>query len=204
MPSQVFTIGHSNHSAEALMSLLQRHVIEVVADVRSSPVSRRCPQFSRNELKLTLAEAGIRYVFLGDQLGARPKDRDCYVDGRVKYDRLASTAAFQAGLDRVMLGSTEYRVALLCAEKDPLDCHRTILVARHLAERGLDVMHILADGALEAHGETMDRLLASLQLCSDDLFLAREAILSQAYDRQGDKIAFVESSEPISGSAGHA
>lgn len=197
MQSRVFTIGHSNHTIDAFLKLLDLHAVQVVADVRSSPFSRRFPQFSRNPLKATLAEAGVRYGFLGDQLGARPKDRSCYVAGRVSYERLAATGAFQAGLERIVSGSAEYRITLLCAEKDPLDCHRTILVARHLVDRGLDVRHILADGSLEPHEQAMDRLLSALRLRPDDLFLDRKAILRQAYERQGEKIAFLEASKPM-------
>ncbi|NBB77875.1 MAG: DUF488 family protein [Verrucomicrobia bacterium] len=197
MSDTIYTIGHSNHTIDAFLALLDRHRIEVIADVRSSPFSRRHPQFSRDDLKQKLAEAGIRYVFLGHQLGARPKDRSCYVEGRVSYHRLASTETFQVGLKRLMSGSTEYRIAMLCAEKDPLDCHRTILVARRLAEQELEVVHILADGTLEKHAQAMERLLAMMRLRPDDLFLDREAILRQAYDRQGEKIAFSEVSESV-------
>ena len=95
--------------------------------------------------------------FVGRELGARSKDPACYKDGRVQYARLARTAQFQRGLDRVIQEASKYRVALMCAEKDPIDCHRTILVGRELLRRGTDVAHILADGRLEPHEETMDR-----------------------------------------------
>jgi uncharacterized protein (DUF488 family) len=188
----IFTIGHSSQTVERFIELLMMHSIEVVADVRSAPYSRRHPQFSRDELRAALGRAGIRYVFLGAELGARTKDPGCYVDGRASYDKIATTAAFREGLDRVMSGARTYRVVLMCAEKDPLDCHRTILVARHLVERGAEVQHILMDGQLEIHGESMVRLMRRLGLGAGDLFMEQDAILKEAYDRQGAKIAYVD------------
>ena len=128
----VFTVGHSTHALDDFLALLLRHGITAIADVRSSPYSRMNPQFNRETLHAALKGAGIAYVFLGAELGARSRDPDCYEDGKVQYDRLARTAAFQRGLARVQQGAAQYRLALMCAEKEPLDCHRTILVARHL------------------------------------------------------------------------
>ncbi len=118
--SIIFTIGHSTHSAEVFLALLRQHGVEAVADVRSSPFSRFNPQFNREPLEQFLKANGIWYVFLGKELGARSEDRSCYLDGRVQYGRLAQTALFQSGLDRVQQGAARYRVALMCAEKEPL------------------------------------------------------------------------------------
>ena len=150
----VFTIGHSNHSLEVFLALLRMNGVEEVVDVRSSPHSRYNPHFNRKILVKALDEAGIAYIFLGGELGGRPADRSCYdADGRVRYDLVAQTEAFDAGIGRVMRHADQRRIALMCAEKEPLDCHRTLLVARALVERGVAVEHILADGGLEAHAE---------------------------------------------------
>jgi len=183
---RVFTIGHSNHEFAKLLGLLRQHGVTAVADVRSAPYSRRYPQFSRE----ALAEAGITYVFLGKELGARCDDPRCYENGSVKYDRLARTELFQSGLDRVERGTATHTISLLCAEKEPLDCHRTILVSRHLEARGVTVVHILEDGRLEPHAQTVARLLASLHESDADLFRSREQILSEAYEKWGDRIAY--------------
>ena len=184
---EVFTIGHSNHGFETFLGLLQAAGIEAVADVRSTPYSRRHPQFRKEALETALAGAGIAYVFLGDGLGARPADPGCYVEGRVVYDRIAATDAFRRGLERVEDGAGRYRIALMCAEKEPLDCHRTLLVARHLMRRGTPVRHILADGTTETGDETERRLLARVGPGPEDLFAAslseRERI-EQAYRRR--------------------
>src|ERR1035441_230157 len=155
----VFTIGHSNYPIEHFLALLRQHEISAVADVRSSPFSRLNPQFNRGLLKQVLGESGIAYVFLGQELGARPTDPSCYEAGRVQYARLAQTQSFREGLRRVTEGAQRFRLALLCAEKEPLACHRTLLVARELEKDDVEVVHIHADGQLESHQDAMNRLL---------------------------------------------
>ncbi|HBL29886.1 MAG TPA: hypothetical protein DD490_23865 [Acidobacteria bacterium] len=188
----VLTIGHSTHSMDAFMALLRQHSVTALADVRSAPFSRFNPQFNKEALERSLRSHGIRYVFLGRELGARSEDRSCYENGRVQYTRLASTELFRTGLDRVLRGARKHRIALMCAEKEPLECHRTLLVARALAERGVDVLHILADGRLESHGETMVRLLRVLGLPSSDLFRTRQELIAQALTLQEERIAYVD------------
>ena len=185
----VLTIGHSNHPLETFAALLRQHEVTALADVRSAPYSRFNPQFNRKALDAALKARGIAYVFLGHALGGRPDDASCYEDGRVRYDRLARTALYREGLDRVVRGASDERIALMCAEKEPLDCHRTILVGRSLAERGIAVAHILADGTLEPHGETMDRLLASMKLPGQDLFRSKEEQVEEALARRERRIA---------------
>jgi len=186
----VFTVGHSTHAIDKFISLLRTHEVEVIADVRSSPFSRVNPQFNRDDFKKSLKEAGIRYVFLGKELGARSDDPSCYVGSKVSYDLLAQTELFQQGLERVMEGSKTYRVALMCAEKDPLHCHRTILVARELIKRGLEVAHILDNGKLEQHANSMERLMGELKVSCDDMFRSKEDGLTEAYAKQAEKIAY--------------
>jgi uncharacterized protein (DUF488 family) len=164
MQETVFTIGHSTHPQERFIALLLQHGITALCDVRSKPYSRVNPQFNREDLKKALLEHGITYVFLGKELGARSEDDACYANGRVQYDRLAHTKLFRLGLDRVRNGMKEYRIALMCAEKEPLECHRTILVARHLAALGLNVEHIHADGRLESHDAALSRLARMVNL----------------------------------------
>ena len=166
---QVLTVGHSNHALEAFLDLLAGHGVTALADVRSAPYSRFNPQFNRKALSASLSASGVAYVWLGRELGGRPDDPACYDDGAVRYDRLARTALYRAGIERVRRGAAEHRLALMCAEKDPLHCHRALLVSRSLKDQGLEVAHILADGRLETHESVMDRLLASLP-ADKDLF----------------------------------
>lgn len=193
-PSRVLTIGHSRHSIERFLELLASQAITAVADVRSAPYSRLNPQFNRETLRASLQVAGIAYVFLGSELGARSQDPSVYVDHQVSYDRLAATSLFQAGLDRVVRGSATHRIALMCAEKEPTDCHRTILVSRRLVERGIEVGHVLADASVEPHEVTIDRLTDSLGIDRHDLFRTRDEILAQVYAQHGGHIAYTRAS----------
>lgn len=188
----LFTVGHSSHSIEGLLQLLLQHQIQAVADVRSRPYSRHFPCFSKEPLELSLKSAGIHSVFLGRELGARRDERACYIENAVSYDLVAATPAFAKGLERLQEGLQNHRIALLCAEKDPLDCHRTILIARH-AKRFAQVIHILADGSLETHQEAENRLLRRFEWSDEDLFRPHETRLAEAYARRGREIAWVES-----------
>ncbi len=186
----IFTVGHSIHPLDYFVGLLEKHRISAVADVRSSPHSRRNPQFNREELTESLGQHGIRYVFLGDELGARSGDPSCYAGGQVQFDRLACTALFRSGIERLTKGAADHRIALVCAEKEPLECHRTVLVSRHLIANGVEVQHIHADGLLELHVDTMRRLVESLRMSPADLFKTDDAIDGEAYARQAVKIAY--------------
>ena len=188
----VFTVGHSNHSPETFIKLLQRHDVAEVVDVRSAPYSRHIPYFNSESLNRMLDGMGIGYAFLGRELGGRPSDRSCYdANGRVRYDRVANTALFDDGLRRVMRNANERRIALMCTEKEPLECHRTLLVARILSERGVVVKHILADGGTENHSAAMDRLLDMFKLSHDgDMFTSRAEVIADALTRQAQKVAY--------------
>ncbi len=188
----VHTIGHSAHEFSRFAALLRSHRIDAVADVRSTPYSRRHPQFNRKTLSQALEEQGVKYVFLGRELGARSEDAACYENGRVQYRRLAQTELFRSGLQRVVAGSERMNIALMCAEKDPLTCHRTILVARELVGLGMEVRHILADGEVESHPEAMRRLWGRLGLAPDDLFRDAAKLDEEAYSLQERKIAYVD------------
>jgi hypothetical protein len=189
----LFTVGHSNHTPDAFVALLKANGIAAVADVRSAPYSRYCPWFNRDVLEGVLKPHGIRYIFMGDELGARPDDSSCYRNGHVGYDLLAKTASFRRGLDRAIEFAGQFRVALMCAEKEPLDCHRTILVARELQKLGTSVRHILADGSTEEHADTEKRLLTLTKREPPPLFGGGNVMqesLDEAYTIRGRAIAF--------------
>lgn len=188
----VFTIGHSTHSFEAFVALLKQHRVTALADVRSAPFSRFNPQFNKDALESGLKAQGIKYVFLGRELGARSDDRSCYENGRVQYARLARTDLFHRGIERVLRGANEHRIALMCAEKDPLECHRTLLVARALDEQGVAVDHILADGRLESQGDAMQRLLDVVGLPREDLLQSTQELVAQALAEQEKRVAYVD------------
>lgn len=201
MGSPIRTIGHSTLPIQEFIELLQKHRITAIADVRSSPYSRFNPQFNREALKRSLSEARIHYVFLGAELGARSDDPACYANNKVQYGLLAKTLLFQSGLSRVIEGAEKHCIALMCAEKEPLDCHRTILVSRELIDKGQVVAHILADGTEESHASAMARLMEKLGIPRQDMFRSEDQILDEAYFRQAEKIAYDRSSESLIDSA---
>ena len=188
--THVLTVGHSNHPLETFVSLLKQHRVTTLADVRSAPYSRFNPQFNRKALDAALQAHGIAYLFLGHALGGRPEDRSCYENGRVRYDRLAQTPLYREGIDRVIETAEVERLALMCAEREPLDCHRTLLVGRSLAERNVAVAHILANGTLEPHDDTMDRLLDSAGLPRGDLLHSRDELIAEAVARKEGRVAY--------------
>lgn len=188
--SVLFTVGHSTHPIEVFVGLLKQHGITALADVRSHPYSRHFPQYSREALKAALAREQIAYVFLGKELGARSENPACYRQGKVQYELLAQEPQFGVGLGRLRMGMERFRIALMCAEKDPLDCHRAVLVARRVYEVGIPVEHIHADGHLEKHAEMEARMLDLLKMSDADMFRSREEILVDAYRIRGEQIAY--------------
>jgi uncharacterized protein (DUF488 family) len=185
----LLTIGHSNLSADGFMALVQEAGVTAIADVRSVPFSRRFPWFSSQRLAARLQAADIAYLPYGDALGGRPRDPALYCDGRADYEKMAATPQFRSGLDRLGEAMERFRLCLMCAEREPLDCHRCLLVGRALAERGLAPGHILVDGTIEPQAATEDRLLGRT-VGSDDLFGGgRAARLAQAYRARAGKVA---------------
>ena len=190
MKFTILTVGHSNHDLEHLLRILRANQVTAVADIRSEPYSGFCPQFNRDTLKSTLEASGIHYLFLGQELGARPQDSACYKDGKVQYKLLADTTLFKKGLERIISGSARHRIALLCTEKDPLSCHRSALISREFEALGMNVSHILEDGSLETQDESMNRLLKQFGLDEGDLFRSREELIEEACARQEKKVAY--------------
>jgi uncharacterized protein (DUF488 family) len=192
MTSPLFTIGHSNHTIERFLDLLRCHHVTAVADVRSSPFCRYTTQFNQADLKRSLKEAGIHYAYLGRELGARSTDPGHYRDGKARYDLIAQTPWFIAGIERLRKGAATQRIALMCAEKEPLECHRTLLVGVRLRSAEITLSHILADGGLEPHEHTEQRMLRIHNLAEPELFRTAAERLAEAYRRQCERIEYEE------------
>jgi uncharacterized protein (DUF488 family) len=151
---QVLTIGHSNHSIETFLQLLAEHHIDVLIDPRSSPYSKYSPQFNHDNLKLAVANAGRKYYFLGRELGGKPKDSSFYdASGHVLYWKIAESPQFEEAIQKVLRGIASYKVALMCGEEDPSNCHRRLLIARVLLDRGVEVLHIRGDSSIQTETE---------------------------------------------------
>jgi uncharacterized protein (DUF488 family) len=192
MASQtLFTIGHSTLSFDAFVELLKQHQVTAIADVRSHPFSARFAQYNRDTLAEGLAAVGIAYVFLGDELGARRSEPAAYVQGRVDYQKIKALPKFQMGLERLQHGARNHRVALMCAEREPLDCHRTILICHEL-RREFEIRHILSDGSVEDHRRTEERLLREMDIAPTlfDEGNTDAALLERAYRKRAEQIAY--------------
>lgn len=190
---QLFTVGHSDHTVDGLISLLARYGVTAVADVRSQPYSRFAPQHNRENLGAVLTAASIAYVFLGRELGARRTESEAYRGRQARYELIRELPAYQEGIARLRNGVKTERIALLCAEQDPLTCHRTILICRSLRSDSIDIAHILADGSLETSDDADRRLIKMMDLPPRDLFRDNEEFIALAYDMQSERIAYVES-----------
>lgn len=193
---EVLTIGHSNHPIQHFLALLHGAGVTAVADVRSVPHSRHVPQFNHETLKATLRDAGIAHVHLGRELGGRPRNSQPRPGGAPDYEKIARTETFQVGLRRVLDGAATHRVALMCAEQYPLDCHRCLLVGRALAARGARVRHILPDGALTTQADIEAELLRRTGHDKDDLFMSPEQRLAAAYRDHAHKLALAVAAVP--------
>lgn len=189
MSRKLFTIGHSTHPLHYFQQMLVQHEITAICDVRSVPYSQYNPQFNRESLKESLRSIGIAYVFLGKELGARSDNPNCYVDGKVQYKVLAEEPLFKEGLRRLMKGMELYQVSLMCAERDPLTCHRTILICRELKSANVEINHVVADGSIESETEAERRLLALTGFVPDLLHSERDC-LELAYEAQAKRIAY--------------
>lgn len=198
----LYTIGHSNHELADFVALLRAHTVQVVCDVRSRPQSFRFPHFDQEPLKQSLADSGIRYEFLGEELGGRPEDPRLYrSDGLVDYAACRKSAGFRRGLERLLELTRMKRVALLCAEEDPLECHRFLMICPALVEEGLAPVHIRRGGAADSQRDMEDRLLglhSFHDVTSDSLFAAdRASALEEAIRRQSGSAAFRVAPETI-------
>ncbi|MCS6845667.1 MAG: DUF488 domain-containing protein [Caldilineales bacterium] len=171
----VYTVGYGQRTVEELAALLHRYDITTLVDVRSAPYSRHRPEFNKDALAAALDRHGIRYVYLGDALGGRPTDPDCYVNGRVDYERVKEKPFYQAGVGRVQAARQRgLRFALMCSEARPEECHRSKLIGQTLADLGVPVAHIDEEGALRDQAEVIERLTGGqLPLFGDYEFTSR-------------------------------
>ena len=188
--AKIYTIGHSNHEIETFINLLKTPKIDMIVDVRSAPFSKMYPHFNRDTLESVLKDNKIGYLFLGDLIGGRSRNRSDYENGQVVYSRLASKNDYQATIKRVLDGSAKFQIALMCSEKEPLDCHRTLLVSQSLSDLDVEVAHIHADGKIESQSDVLNRLLRNYNLDAPDLFGVETDRLQEALLKQEKKIAY--------------
>jgi uncharacterized protein (DUF488 family) len=189
----LFTVGYAGHDRDSLLAVLRAQSITAVADIRTFKRSSYWTAFDSDAFGPWLREHGIAYVFLGDLLGGKPQDETLYPDGQLDYQMMAARPAFQTGIQRLIDGAKRYRICLMCAEKDPLDCHRTLAIAPLLQQAGFVLRHILADGTVEDQSETDARMIAINGGETPDLFATQaddpDAERALALKRQITKVA---------------
>jgi len=157
-PATIYTAGFSNLALERFLGNLRTHGVQVLVDVRSKPFASYTPHFNKDQIDVSATAAGLRYLYLGRELGGLPDNPGFYDDqGYVLYDRIAATEAFQVGIKRLQAGLNKgFRLALTCGEDNPRGCHRRLLLGRVLREQGVAVAHILSDGSLISEAELLD------------------------------------------------
>ena len=197
---KAYTIGHSNYSTKYFLSLLNKHGITCVVDVRSVPFSKYTPQYNKDDLKKFLYDNKIYYIFMGEELGARRSDKLLYSkDGNLDFDKVSKTSLFQSGIDRVKSGIEKgYNIAIMCTEKDPIECHRNILVARELYKQNIEIYNILENGKVETQKQIEERLLdlyfpnrmQQTLFDSFDINVNNKELIEQAYNCRNKDIAF--------------
>jgi len=197
MNNVLYTIGHSQHDLDYFIHMLKTYGINYLLDVRSTPYSQFAANYNREQIKAVLNDVEIQYTFMGTYFGARPDDKELYTkEGYLDFEKARKAERFQTGVENVVKGiRAGNKIALMCTEKDPIECHRAIMVARTFYERGIDVQHIMADGVLQSHDVLEQRLLN--MYCPDrhqiSLFedsKTDEECLREAYQRHNAKIGY--------------
>lgn len=196
---KLYTIGHSQHTPEYFITLLRKHNINYVLDVRSTPYSKHAEQFNKENVCALLQTVDIKYSFMGKYFGARPTEFDLYCDeGYLDFERVAKSERFNIGMQNVILGLQHgNRIALMCTEKDPIDCHRAIMVARAFDLNGVEVNHILSNGNLQTQKELDNRLVdkffpnrGQLSIFNYKNIMSDEEYTSQAYRKRNEEIGY--------------
>lgn len=195
MENKIYTIGYSTFEIDEFIRIIKSHGITAVADVRSSPYSKFKPEFNKKEFQKELKKSDLTYVFLGQELGARVDMPDCYVNNKVDFKLVAQHAFFLNGITRIRTGMEKYNIVLMCAEKDPITCHRTILICRALRAFKIEILHILENGQIERHSDIEQRLLTLFNLQEPSIFETTEQRINQAYDLQAERIAYTPKHE---------
>ena len=195
----IYTIGHSNYDTNQFITILQNYSIDIVVDIRSAPYSKYCPQFNKKTVEQVLNNGGIKYLFLGKELGARPDSPECYEHYRVQFDKLKETELFKQGIERIKDSINNFIVTLMFSEKDPFNWHRTILVSRVLTGEGIEVRHILDENKTASQNEIEEQLQKKFKL--EPLLFdppdAKQARIDEAYRKQEEQITYSHNAQEM-------
>lgn len=198
MNQKIYTIGYASKSLDDLIELIQVKGIATVVDVRSVPYSKRYSEFNKESLGNKCAKRNVRYIYLGHLLGARQTDQNLlFPDGKVDFNLLAKSENYSQGIDQIIhLNETVAPICLLCAEKDPYKCHRSILLGRVLANKGYKLEHYVSDNVSFSQNDIEDRLLKEYapDYMQSTLFapsISREEALEKVYKIRNKEISIV-------------
>jgi len=197
MNNFVFTIGHSNHDITAFVNLLLANKIELLIDVRSTPYSKIYPHFNMSPLEVSLTNNSIKYIFLGNSLGGRSNSISDYSEGRVMYDRLAQKEEYISSINELISISAKYKTVLMCSEKEPLECHRALLISKSIEMHNMKIFHIHRDGYIESQSEAIQRLLKIWKLDTPNLFGEDIERIDEALAKQAGKYAYFDENKII-------
>jgi len=197
MDKAIFTIGHSNHDISDFINLLLANQIELVIDVRSAPYSKLYPHFNRNPLEVSLTKNSIKYIFLGDSVGGRSNNIKDYSKGRVMYKKIAEKKEYISSINTIIQNSSKYKIVLMCSEKEPLECHRTLLISRSIEAHMVKILHIHRDGQIESQNEGIQRLLKIWKLDSPNLFGEDAERIDEAFTKQESKYAYFDENKIV-------
>jgi uncharacterized protein (DUF488 family) len=197
MDKAIFTIGHSNLEISDFINLLLANKIELVVDVRSAPYSKLYPHFNRNPLEVSLTKNSIKYIFLGDSVGGRSNNIEDYSKGRVVYKKIAEKKEYISSINTIIQNSSKYKIVLMCSEKEPLECHRTLLISRSIEAHMVKILHIHRDGQIESQSEGIQRLLKIWKLDSPNLFGEDAERIDEAFTKQESKYAYFDENKIV-------
>lgn len=197
MDKAIFTIGHSNLDISDFINLLLSNKIELVVDVRSAPYSKLYPHFNRNFLEESLIINSIKYIFLGDSVGGRSNNLEDFSKGRVVYKKIAEKKEYISSINTIIQNSSKYKIVLMCSEKEPLECHRTLLISRSIETHTVKILHIHRDGQIESQGEAIQRLLKIWKLDSPNLFGEDAERINEAFTKQESKYAYFDENKIV-------
>ena len=188
----LYTIGYSAFEPVNLIRLLNERSIGAVADVRSTPYSSRFREYNREQLQALLRRNRIHYLYLGKELGARPDKPELYSNGRADFRKMAATESFREACQRIRNGLSKMSICLLCAEKDPIQCHRTVLICHNFLKLypAANISHILADGGIESQEQTDLRIMRKHDLLREHLLMDFEQRMEEAYRKQEEEVAY--------------
>lgn len=190
-----YTIGHSNHPIENFIQTLKNFQIQCIIDVRTIPISNYMPHFNRENLETWLEREGIEYKYLGNMIGGRYTDPDLLDNqGSVDYEKVEKRSIFQAGIDQVCQIIIDGKpTALMCSEKDPLDCHRFVLISKALAKKGVSIDHIVFEGTKDPQGKPVGTLVSNndLEKKLREIYKSHNDIDNEMlYRRRNKEVAF--------------